>query len=85
MILAEYGYCLNEDGVDQNTGSFTFKGLPNSFSPIDCLERCLNQSGVTGCEYHETTHGCAYHTEPISGGSGSSSYWCWTLNNGIKE
>ena len=80
--LAEYGWCLNEDGYDQNKGQTTIQPLPNSFSSIDCIERCLTISNITGCEYDEGSHGCAYHTMPVSHGSGDRRYYCWLLNNG---
>ena len=84
FFQAEDGYCLDENGEDQNRGSHTFEDIPNTFSPIDCLEKCLNQTNVKGCEYDEYTQGCAYHTMPVSRGSGSrTSHWCWVLNNGM--
>ena len=79
---AEYGWCLNEDGYDQNKGQTTIQPLPNSFSSIDCIERCLTITNITGCEYDEGSHGCAYHTMPVSSGSGDRRYYCWLLNNG---
>ena len=82
ILIAEYGWCENENGEDQNTGSKTFTPLPNSFTSIECLEKCLNQTNVKGCEYDTITNGCAYHTMPVSSGSGDNRYYCWLLNNG---
>ena len=65
---------MEEYGLDQNSGVVSIAG---SFSSIDCLSACQNQNvEVTGCESH-VDGGCAYHTEPVSGGSGDVGYTCW--------
>ena len=79
-ISADVGWCLDENGNDQNIGTKT-SPTPNSFTSVECLAKCLNMTNVTGCEYHNDG-GCAYHTKYISGGNGNNDYLCWTLNNG---
>ena len=62
--------------IDQNNGVVT---IPGSFTSEDCSTACRNQHGVTvtGYEWHNSGR-CAYHTKPISGGSGNNDYTCWT-------
>ena len=64
--VADYGWCLDENGEDQNRGAITFKGLPNSHTALDCLEKCLNQTNIKGCEYDEHAG--------INGGGGCEQY-----------
>ena len=80
--IADYGWCLDENGDDQNVGTVSITPIPNSFTAMDCLMECLNSTGVKGCEYN-VNRGCAYHTQPVSRGNGNEGYWCWTLNNGM--
>ena len=62
-------------------GATTISPIPNNFTSNDCFNACLNNTGITGCEYHKHG-GCAYHTSPISGGSADGDYTCWVMNNG---
>ena len=75
------GWCVDENGEDQNEGTIT---IPGHFSsPRSCFNACIHQTHglkITGCEYH-IHGGCGYHTNFVSGGSGAKDYTCWTMNS----
>ena len=82
--IASIGWCLNEDGHDQNRGSVTIN-VTNSFTADNCFDACIRNDknhSITGCEYHDGG-GCAYHTRSLSGANGNQEYTCWILNGGF--
>ena len=67
------GYCLNERGEDQNSGTLLL-------SPGNCLEQCKKHEGATGCEDYQGGRACLVHTSPLSTGSNSNSnFHCWVF------
>ena len=82
--LASIGWCLDEDGRDQNRDSVTIN-VTNSFTADNCFDACIRNDknhSITGCEYHDGG-GCAYHTRSLSGANGNQEYTCWILNGGF--
>ena len=81
------GWCLNDKQMDQDEGS---RVLPGRFESSQCLKTCqdikeksiLYEIRITGCEHNSYSYSCQYHTKPVSGGSGSKGYTCWTFEAG---
>ena len=71
----ESGWCLDQNGEDQNQGVQIF---PGGFTWDQCLQLCKATSGATACEWN-TGGQCAYHTAAVSGGSGDPEYQCLKL------
>ena len=40
---------------------------------------------MKGCEYDSTYGKCAYHTEPVSSGSGDGTDACWVQEQGTQK
>ena len=82
------GYCLNKDGNDQNTGVELLEG---TFTKLGCIKECVHiqinypNLNMEGCEYDSKYGKCAYHTEPVSSGSGDSRDACWVRKQGVQK
>ena len=71
------GWCLDQNGDDQNNGITT---IPGNFTSSDCFVVCRAEDNgrITGCEW-DNNGTCAYHTKPLSGGSGNKDHTCLVL------
>ena len=72
------GWCLICDGREQK-GKFTNMG--SDLSESDCLSKCKADTDAKACEFYVNSGGCHAHKEPVSKGSGSGGYKCWTKAN----
>ena len=86
-FLGQEGWCLDENGVDQNDGAIS---LGYGWNESKCLEMCKDRKkfeNVSACEYHKDSKGCGYHTNPVSKGSGHQdmAYTCWIFQSVGKQ
>ena len=91
--IAEIGWCLDENGKDQNDGLVhLWTGVVNLFDFIGaaCFKRCLEEwrnGKATGCEFYSDNlyEKCHYHTKTVSKGSvgphgdSKDKYLCWVF------
>ena len=75
--VIEDGFCLDENGRDQN---FNKINIPGVFAWDKCLQSCRSKSAATACEWHSGGT-CGYHTLAVSGGSGHPNFKCEVLGN----
>ena len=75
--VGEDGFCLDENGQDQNVGTIIISRV---FAWDECLQSCRSKSAATACEWHSGGT-CTYHTHAVSGGSGDPDYKCEILGN----
>ena len=78
------GYCLDENGNDQNTCVIKLDPQGNTFS--QCLEARKQQQAATACEFRRenayTT--CHAHTKTVASGSGTARHFCHLLSIEIQ-
>merc|ERR1712241_378197 len=79
--IVESGWCLDQNGEDQNKGVHSF---PGRYTWDQCLQLCNAESGATGCEWN-TGRQCACHTAAVSGGSGDPEYQCLKLDSEMRD
>ena len=81
----EAGYCVKEDGSDQNSGVNKLNDLDGNTPERqeECLDLCKAVSGATGCEviWNRNNRGCYVHTEEIARGNGADNHECWVFSN----
>jgi len=86
----EQGYCVRENGSDQNSGVVKINSLDGNRAERqeDCLKQCLATPGVTGCEviWDQGNRGCYAHTSEVAYGNGVGRHGCWIVSKcGSKE
>ena len=81
ICTQEPGFCVKEDGRDQNSGVKKLNSLDGNTSKRQegCLKLCLATPGVTGCEviWDQGNRGCYAHTQSVSRGNGRARHMCW--------
>ena len=77
------GPCLNKNGTSQKKG---FEKLDLNGEPTKqkCFLECKGIEEATACEYSDDGT-CGFHTYPISGGGGDSSFACLVLNRSMLK
>jgi len=79
--IKETGFCVKQDGRDQNSGVIKLNGLDGNTveRQEDCLRLCLARPGVTGCEviWNQGNRGCYAHTQAVSRGNNVDRHMCW--------
>jgi len=79
--IKEAGFCVKQDGRDQNSGVIKLNDLDGNTvrRQEDCLKLCLARPGVTGCEviWNQGNRGCYAHTQPVSRGNNVDRHKCW--------
>ena len=83
----EDGFCLKENGGDQNSGvigkgAMTISNGNTTEAQEQCLEICKQYEGATGCEvlWIHTTVECYVHTQEIARGNGDGDHACWVFS-----
>ena len=81
----EIGYCVQENGQDQNTGVIKKSSLNGNTidAQEQCLELCKQTVDATGCEmiWDQHNSGCYVHTREIAKGNGLDKHFCWVFSN----
>ena len=75
------GWCLNLQGLDQNSG---VEYLERGLSKLECWDICKRKVGVTACEFKSDENDannsvCTVHKEGVSRGNGYSNHVCLVL------
>ena len=68
------GYCLDENGIDQNSGGI--EPPAGDMTGEECLDWCSQQSLATGCEWNIAKKDCLAHTYSVSSASGGQGMLC---------
>ena len=81
----ENGFCIKEDGGDQNAGVIKLNSLDINTAERreNCLDLCEATSGYTGCEgiWNQANRGCYVHTDAVSRGNNAGNHVCWIRKN----
>merc|ERR1712154_681376 len=80
----EKGFCVLEDGSDQNSGVVKINDVngDDKEAEEECLKTCKEYPGATGCEtiWDQGNRGCYVHTEEIAKGNGVDRHNCWVFS-----
>merc|ERR1712154_83079 len=80
----EKGFCVLEDGSDQNSGVVKINDVngDDKEAEEECLKTCKEYPGATGCEtiWDQGNRGCYVHTEGIAKGNGVDRHNCWVFS-----
>jgi len=79
----EEGYCVKQDGSDQNNGVIKYNSFDGNTEDAQkqCLQKCLDYDGATGCEviWDRGNRGCYIHTDIIDHGNLAGNHLCWVF------
>jgi len=77
----EKGWCVRSNGEDSDSQvTKADRGfINNSEGEWDCLQWCMTQDGLTGCEFNwgPQGEGCYAHRGEVSRGNGAEGHFCW--------
>ena len=83
----EKGFCMTENGDDQNAGVIKKEdGVNVNTDELrqECLQWCKSQSNltVTGCEViqDQWNQGCYAHTKNVAFGNKADNHFCWVFS-----
>ncbi len=80
----EQGFCVKNNGVDQNSGVIKINGKDGNTENAQqtCLEECLKNDKATGCEviWDQGNRGCYVHTDEVARGNQVQRHKCWIFS-----
>ena len=80
----EKGFCVKQDGGDQNSGVMKQNSLNGNTIELQeqCVQICKQMDEATGCEiiWDQGNRGCYVHTQEIARGNGAPKHACWIFS-----